>query len=181
MHEGLQVGTKTSNASHQTRTRFFMSNHCKRLELNPATMPSSKATKRPALTIDTTTPKTEPETPDANVSDAKASSQEHKHQPCDSTTCPTTHRHHHHHDQHDNHQHDHTDSESLKSKSTASFDSDLSTWAHLSVDGPTGGTLRTVCTHDDENGEPCQHVGHERKYPEFPRVDEPLRRSRWRM
>jgi hypothetical protein len=31
-----------------------------------------------------------------------------------------------------------------------------------------------VCTHDNENGEPCQHVGHERKYPEFPRVDEPF-------
>jgi hypothetical protein len=134
-------------------------------------MPSSKTTKRPALTIDTTTPKTEPETPDTNVSDTKAS-QEHTHQACNSTTCPITQGHHHH--QHDNPQHDHTDSESLKSKSTASFDSDLSTWAHLSVDGRTGDTLRTVCTHDNENGEPCQHVRHERKYPEFPRVDEPF-------
>jgi hypothetical protein len=137
----------------------------------PATMPS-KASKRPALTIDTSVPNTKPEISNTDVSEVESSSQEHTHQPCNSTTCPTTHEHHHH--QHNNRQNDRTGAESLKSNSTASFDSDLNTWAHLSVDGPTGGTLRTVCTHDSENGEPCQHVGHERRYAEIPRVDEPF-------
>jgi hypothetical protein len=139
-------------------------------------MPSSKASKRPALTIDTTTSKTEPEIPNTNVSDAKAS-QEHARQACNSITCTTSREHHHRHQydrrQHD-HDHDHTRSESLKSHSTASFDSDLTTWALLSVDGPSGGTLRTVCTRDHEDGQSCQHVGGEQKYPEIPRVDEPF-------
>jgi hypothetical protein len=136
----------------------------------PATMPS-KATKRPALTIDTSVPKTKPEIPDTDASDTNAP-QEHTHQPCNSTAYPTTQEHHHH--QHDHRQHDHADAESLKSTSTASFDSDLTSWALLSVDGPTGGTLRTICTRDREDGEPCQHLGHELNYAAFPRVDEPF-------
>jgi G3E family GTPase len=136
----------------------------------------SKASKRPALTIDTTMPKTEPKIPNTDLSDTNIP-QEHTHHPYNSTASPTTQEHHHHqhdHRQHDHRQHDHAGAENLKSKSTASFESDLTTWALLSVDGPTGGTIRTICTLDREDGEPCQHVGHERKYAEFPRVDEPF-------
>jgi hypothetical protein len=136
-------------------------------------MPSPKTTKRPALTVNTTMSKTEPKTPNTDVSDTNIP-QEHTHQPYTSTAYPPTQEHHHHQPDHRQHDHAGAGAEKLKSKSTASFESDLTTWALLSVDGPTGGTIRTICTLDREDGEPCQHVGHERRDAGFPRVDEPF-------
>ena len=53
-----------------------------------------------------------------------------------------------------------------------STDSDLMTWAHLSVDR-SGAKLRTICTQDHGEGEACEHVVRERRYRDFPRVDGP--------
>ena len=102
--------------------------------------------------------------PSTDTTDAEAPSatdipHEHAHQPLSSNS---------HH-----HPHDHAGAESAKRKSTASVDNDLTTWAHLSVDRG-GATLRTICTQERENGETCQHSGHERRYHAIPRVDEPV-------
>lgn len=53
-----------------------------------------------------------------------------------------------------------------------STDSDLTTWAHLSLDR-SGARVRTVGTQDHENGETCSHTALERRYRSIPRVDGP--------
>jgi hypothetical protein len=53
-----------------------------------------------------------------------------------------------------------------------SADSDLMTWAHLSVDR-SGAKIRTICTKDHEDGDTCKHAVRERRYRDIPRVDGP--------
>ena len=53
-----------------------------------------------------------------------------------------------------------------------STDSDLMTWAYLSVDR-SGAELRTICTQDHEDGETCSHTVREHRYHNIPRVDGP--------
>lgn len=90
------------------------------------------------------------------------------------TDAPRDHAHAHHHHHHQrSHPHDHAGADGARRTSSASVDSDLTTWAHLSVDR-AGATLRTVCTQDREDGEACQHSGHERRYTGIPHVDEPV-------
>ena len=68
------------------------------------------------------------------------------------------------------HTHDgQTTADDARCKST---DSDLMTWAHLSVDR-SGAKIRTICTQDHEDGEKCLHIVNERRYRDVPRVDGP--------
>lgn len=53
-----------------------------------------------------------------------------------------------------------------------STDSDLMTWAHLSVD-ISGAKLRTICTQDHEDGETCSRTVREHRYRNISRVDGP--------
>lgn len=62
-----------------------------------------------------------------------------------------------------------TSADGARRKST---DSELMTWAHLSVDR-SGAKIRTICTRDHEDGETCSHTVREHRYRNIPRVDGP--------
>ena len=68
--------------------------------------------------------------------------------------------------------HKHEQQASADGPRRKSTDSDLTTWAHLSVDR-SGARLHTVCTRDHEDGETCSHTVREHRYRHIPRVDGP--------
>lgn len=70
------------------------------------------------------------------------------------------------------HTHTHDEQTATDDMRRKSTDSDLMTWAHLSVDR-SGAEIRTICTQDHEDGETCSHTVHERRYRGIPRVDGP--------
>lgn len=70
------------------------------------------------------------------------------------------------------HAHNHEQQASTDGSRRKSTDSDLTTWAHLSLDR-SGARVRTICTQDHENGETCSHIALERRYRSNPRVDGP--------
>ena len=81
-------------------------------------------------------------------------------------TCSSTARH------AQNHTHSHDKQTPVGDARRKSTDSDLMTWAHLSVDR-SGARIRTICTQDHVDGETCSHTVHERRYRDIPRVDGP--------
>jgi hypothetical protein len=109
-------------------------------------------------------PSPPPPSPDPNTTINPAS------QSCTSKTCSAHHHHHHHYD----HDHDQPSNADLDADGARrnSTDSDLTTWAHLSVDR-SGAKVRKICTQDHEDVETCSRTGRERKYRDIPRVDGP--------
>ena len=70
------------------------------------------------------------------------------------------------------HTHDCGEPASADGARRKSTDSELMTWAHLSVDR-SGARIRTICTRDHEDGETCWHTVREHRYRNIPRVDGP--------
>jgi hypothetical protein len=110
-------------------------------------------------------PSPPPPSPDPNTTINPAS------QSCTSKTCSAHHHHHHHHYDHDHDQPSNADLDADGARRN-STDSDLTTWAHLSVDR-SGAKVRKICTQDHEDVETCSRTGRERKYRDIPRVDGP--------
>ena len=73
------------------------------------------------------------------------------------------------------HTHDCGEPASADGARRKSTDSELMTWAHLSVDR-SGARIRTICTRDHKDGETCSHTVREHRYRNIPRVDGPSER-----